>query len=396
MSSSLVDGPPIQPVVEKAGNDNSDARMARRFWLRLAGFLAPLAVIGVLLEGFGIGSGELLPVNFVAWLQTFGRPFVFLTEFSDHTFRLKIDAARRLRPEILIMGSSRANQWRSAMFRPATFYNAGNSIFAIGDFPRALEALGDYHPRVIIFSIDYFTFVPAFDSVYRNQSRDELGRVGSPEQIRIVKGILKEALHDPMAFLPRRHIVPTLGLSAAKTDTGARIDGSYQYGAVIHGTARFDAEATAAQVRKGDQWPVPPAPHMDDGLRREFERFTELARRKGIALVGVTMPFVPQVLNAMEQSPAYGAWRQFDSAQTKQWIRGQGVLYFDFTRLQDFAGKDNEFVDPFHPTETAYLRALLAMLREPAFRALVPDMDAASLENHLKQATPFEVYRNEF
>jgi hypothetical protein len=397
MNSSLGNGSVIPSGGDEAENHSSNAAMARRFRLRLIGFLAPFMVIGFLIYGFGIASGELLPVRFIAWLQTFGKPFVFLTEFSDHTFSLKLDAARRFKPEVLVLGSSRANQWRSAMFRPATFYNAGNSIFAIGDFSRALDELGDYHPRVIIFSVDYFVFVPYFDGVYKGQSREELGGLGSPEQIRIIKGILKKAFHDPMAFWPRdNHLVPTIGLSAIKFDRGVRVDGSYQYGQVVHGPPSFDAEAFAAEIRKGKQWPVPPASHLDDGLLREFERFTDLARRKGIALVGVTMPFVPPVLNAIEQSPLYGGWRQFESQQTKEWIRSQGVIYFDFTRLGDFDGKADEFVDPFHPSETAYLRMLLAMLREPSFRGLVPNMDPVSLGERLKQGTPFEVYRNEF
>jgi hypothetical protein len=31
------------------------------------------------------------------------------------------------------------------------------------DFHRMLEEFGDFSPRVIIFSVDYFTFVPAFE-----------------------------------------------------------------------------------------------------------------------------------------------------------------------------------------------------------------------------------------
>jgi hypothetical protein len=101
------------------------------------------------------------------------------------------------------------------------------------------------------------------------------------------------------------------------------------------------------------------------------------------------MPFAPPVLNVIEGSPLYQAWREFESPQT-------GIIYFDFSRLESFAGHADEFADPFHPSEPAYLRMLLTMLREPAFRALFPKLDPSLLEARLKQATPLEVYRNEF
>ena len=63
---------------------------ARRFLRRLSLFLLPLAVTAFLGTGIAIISGELIPVGVVAWLQTRGKPFVFLPEFSDHSYRLKL------------------------------------------------------------------------------------------------------------------------------------------------------------------------------------------------------------------------------------------------------------------------------------------------------------------
>lgn len=55
----------------------------RRFLGGLFLFLLPLVVIAVLGTGIGLVSGELLPVRVVAWLQTRGKPFVFLPKFSE-------------------------------------------------------------------------------------------------------------------------------------------------------------------------------------------------------------------------------------------------------------------------------------------------------------------------
>ena len=365
---------------------------ARRFLRQLSLFLLPLTVIAILGTGIALLCGELLPVRVVAWLQTRGKPFVFLPQLSDHTFRFKLEVILRRRPETLALGSSRANQWRSAMFRPTDFYNAANAIFAVRDFHRMLEEFGDFTPRVIIFSLDYFTFVPAFEWVYRFQSKSDLGGWGSPEQIRIVQGVYAELVRNPGVPWASHNGVPSLGLAAIRTGVGYRLDGSYHYGPrdPVHG------ESTVAAIEAGKQWPIVPATRLDDALLRDFERFTDLARRKGIALVGITMPFVPEVRAAMERSPLYQAWRQFESPETKEWIRKQGVIYFDFSKLESFGGRPSEFVDPFHPSEPAYIRMLLSMLADDKFRTLFPGLDARDLEERLKHATVLDAYGNEF
>ena len=384
MSSSSIT-PSSEPVTVPAE--------MKRFWSRLRVFLSPLILIGFLAAMVGLSTGELVPVRFVAWLQTWQRPFVFLPRYSDHTYELKLEGARMRKPEILVLGSSRANQWRSAMFRPAGAFNGANAIFAVGDFRNMLEALGDFSPKVIIFSMDYFTFMPSFVEVYKSQSKQDLDGLGSPEQLRIMQSVALDAWQNP-ALLFDFDVggVPTFGLSARVSGVGFRIDGSYDYKSV----ALPDIENVLPAIRKGTQWPIPAGGRLDEQQLHEFERFTDLARQKKIALVGVTMPFLPGVTNAMEQSPLYGAWRQFLSPQTKDWIRKQGVLYFDFTRLESFGGRPDEFADPFHPSEPAYIRMLLKMLENDDFRALVPGLDADRLKNQLKQASRLTAFGNEY
>ena len=344
-------------------------------------------------------SGELLPVNIVARLQTFAMPFIYLTQFSDHNYRLKVDAARLLKPDVLIMGASRSNQWRSAMFKPRTFYNAGNCIYALRDFRRMLEDLGDYTPRVIIFSIDFYTFNRTWDQRFTNISHSELGSLASAETISISWQLLNKAESDPreLSFTPREPLygTPALGLTASRLGAGFRLDGSYQYGPQILANAAPDIAGAIGRVTRAEE-PFEAGSEIDEEQRREFERFTDLARKKGIALVGITVPFAPALVQAVDHSPRHEIWRQFQKPEFADWIRQQGVIYFNFTDLESFGGKADEFADPFHPSEPALVRMLLTMLREPSFRALFPDLEPGALEARLKQATRFEVYRNEF
>lgn len=63
---------------------------------------------------------------------------------------------------------------------------------------------------------------------------------------------------------------------------------------------------------------------------------------------------------------------------------------------QSFGGTGDEFVDPFHPSEPAYIRMLLTMLRNPEFRSVFPKMNADELANRLRGSSRFESFRNEF
>jgi hypothetical protein len=375
-------------------------RAARAFGKRLLLFVGPFIAVAALAVLALISTGEMIPVRFVAWLQTFNRPFVFLPKFSDHTYKLKQEAIRLRRPQILVLGSSRANQWRSGMFRPEEFYNGGNAIFLQRDFARILEEFGDYAPRVIIFSIDYFTFTDAWEETYKSQSRSDIGWPWSPEFIKILSGLMSELVTDPKSLVPLRtdgiYEAYALGLYAAQTGTGARIDGSYQYGHAIRGFPQITVQSAVEAIHLGRQWPVLPGSNLGERQRQELQRFATLAKAKGITLIGITMPFAPELARALDESSRHEVWKNFQSDETRQWLQDLGILYFDFTRLDSFGGKSDEFVDPFHPSEPAYIRMLLTMLRNPMFRSVFPKMNADDLKSRLRESSRLEAFRNEF
>ena len=108
------------------------------------------------------------------------------------------------------------------------------------------------------------------------------------------------------------------------------------------------------------------------------------------------MPFAPEVVRALDGSPHHEIWKVFQSDQTRKWLQDLGILFFDFTRLDSFGGKSDEFVDPFHPSEPAYIRMLLTMLCNPTFRSIFPKMNANDLKDRLGKSSRLEAFRNEF
>jgi hypothetical protein len=377
----------------------SHDQQAPRFGVRLAKFFAPILLLGFIGGAIVLISGELLPVNIVARLQSYGRPFIYLAKFSDHTYRLKIEATIIKKPEILVMGASRSNQWRSAMFRPAVFYNAGNCLYTQRDYRRMLEDIGDSAPRVIIFSVDFYTFNNDWDPTFGMVAYGELSGWGSEEQKKILRDFVDQARSEPQSLI-RAPIdpvygVPALGLMASNTGIGTRLDGSYQYGARILGKQGVSLESAIERTVIGRK-PFQFGARIDQSQRDEFERFVKLARSRGITLIGVTMPFAPPVVDALNRSPKHAIWREFQTPEFGEWIERQGVTYFNFTNLESFGGRPQEFVDPFHPSEPAYIRMLLTMLASSKVRAIFPEIDTNALRKRLAESSDFESYRNDF
>ena len=375
------------------------SRSPSAFWRRLALFALPYAVFLCVLTVLVVRTGEFSSAADAALQQTNGAIGLYGAMFSDANFHFKVQSARLRKPDVLVIGASRVNQWRSRMFAPYSFYNGANSAYIQRDYRRFLEALGKVKPRVLIFSLDPYTFSSDWDPIFANVNYGEGATLGSSKQITILKGVLKELIKEPWISLSTTeplYGLPAAGLEAIRNGVGFRYDGSLQYGSYLSGDAvPVSVRDAVNRVTNG----IPPfqyAEKMDPANKLELERFSALARSEGIALVAVTMPYSPELMSALDRSTKHEMWRQFQSDETVKWIRQQGVLYFDFSRLSSFGGRAVEFVDPFHASEPAYLRMLLTMLQDPAFKTLVPDIDEADLRIRLATATKYEVYRNEF
>jgi hypothetical protein len=379
------------PVSSSITNFSATAGTAhfrqRHFLGRLGWFAAPYAVV-LLIAGLGLAlSGEIIPAGWVARLHARGYEFLYLPAFTDHNYQLKLQAARLMRPDVLVIGGSRVNQFRRRMFGTTSSYNACQILYGQEDYRRFLEDLGKEIPKTIIFSLDFYTFKSDYGKVFQHVSYEDLSLWRDRELAVILNGIGRNP--EQLAFLaPPRDPVSggaALGLQAAKTGNGFRTDGSYQYGLILRGMPNSGAVTKAAGVERVRQGAVPfiPAAHLGEKARAELKRFAEDANRKGIRLIAITTPLAPEVVDALDESPDQGAWREFNSPEFGHWVAALGIKHFNFARIESFAGRKIEFIDAFHASETAYDRMMLQMLRDPAFRALVPGADLASIEGHM-------------
>ncbi len=230
---------------------------ARSFARKLGWFVFPYVLLAAAALAFLQRSGELESVRRVAARQSRGEPFLYGVALSDRAYRLKVEAARMIRPDVLAIGPSRMNQWRSAMFAPHRFYNAGNCIYVQRDFRRVLEELDADIPRVVLFSVDFYTFNPAWDKWFDYVSREDLAPWGTRERTVLVRRFAETLLANPLLGLRRArdpiYGQPAVGLRAIELGNGFRIDGSMQYGTALTKSEPPDTvESVVGRVQRSE------------------------------------------------------------------------------------------------------------------------------------------------
>src|SRR5262245_25428422 len=176
------------------------ARSGQQHFLgRLAWFAAPYAVVLLVTGAVLALSGEIVPAGWAARLQARGFEFLYLPAFTDHNYQLKLQAARLMRPDVLVIGGSRVNQFRRRMFGTTSSYNACQVLYGQQDYRRFLEDLGEETPKTIIFSLDFYTFNSDYGDVFRHVSYGDISLWRDRELAVILKGITRSP--EQLAFL---------------------------------------------------------------------------------------------------------------------------------------------------------------------------------------------------
>jgi len=136
---------------------------------------------------------------------------------------------------------------------------------------------------------------------------------------------------------------------------------------------------------------------MDGGQIDQLRQLVSLAKRRGVALVAMQLPYFRDAADLLEAGEDYrkdemmlrGAdmriWRDFESERTRALFDSMGIVFFDLARLP---GYDNPpaFINAIHPGEALVLRSVIAALRDPRVRGLLPDIDIEALERTRQDA----------
>jgi hypothetical protein len=290
----------------------------------------------------------------------------------------KLARIAEVQPEIVCFGSSRAGGFRAEMFAPHRFYNMSFTGWTTDQVLDIFErTVRETHPRVVILELDYFLFANHWQQWYgipRRMIHDRPLRYAMESLGTFLRGTINNrAPFDAYRAAPTHFIGPQSILSQA----GFRSDGSYQ-----------NSESYVAFVRQRDLTTehfiatVPPDYDMSPGLQAPIARIADLARQRGIKLVGVQLPLLRSGIEVLDHDASYGpragAWRAFESEANRSWLAGLGIPLFDLAHSTVDDDPDN-FIDSVHLTDRGMAKAMAELQADPAFRAAIdPGTPSAS------------------
>jgi hypothetical protein len=306
---------------------------------------------------------------------------IFAPAADFDRFAYKLEIVRQVRPEIVVLGSSRALGFQGRYFR-VPFVNVGHAMRSLEEGELFLSKM-EYVPKPqnIIIVVDFWWFnssvAPAGQS-YGRFPRLALNRdlVRLPLEY-IWKGELGLWQLPALAFLGYRRNAVTnfenLGVEGISSSNGMRPDGSMLYAWALGDRSRYDPFARPSSMAAAGSdnfaW-------GDDVDQRLFERFSNLVKgfkHKGIAVSLVVPPIAPKIKDLFARSGRYGYIEKL-----REMLRELDVPTSDFHDAAQIPATDCDFMDAYHTGDITYLKMLVKMAHRWTWLADRVDLDAAS------------------
>lgn len=361
--------------------------MVTAFFFRLSLFLLPFAVMLTGVFALFFYTGDLMPHNTVIDLQAAEPLMVYLpvgVGVPEHNL-YKVVAAARRKPEIVVVGSSRATTFRREMFtrQPETFYNAAT----LASIPETVALLvsnlpTEPPPRILVLGIDpdFFNTTAAYAPVERLPASADF------QPLEIVRDSIKRFFRQRtpvgsvLARTDRRYGWPALGLAAMDMGEGFRGDGSYRFSGLDENP---DPTLTIMDIPKADSQPNP--------IRlAAYERILAWASEHNVYIIGVVTPYGERYYDLIQNSPNHAFFPQARE-QIGAMFAAYGFPYYDFADLTAAGWSISEMRDTVHMTDLLAARVILEIARQEPILSEYVDLE--QLERDIAQApSPETIY----
>jgi len=378
----------------------------------------PVTAVFVALTALGMRVGELWNSDRVVDFEM-DHPgeTLFLRKILQDNTNYKYKKLIKVKPDVVVLGSSRVMQFRQEMFGPETgdgvsFYNGGGLSDTPLDMQNVLDLLPtDYKPKIIFIGLDSFEF-----GKHRPPGGGLKARIENAESLSFIKNwksyiyasryLALDIIGNPERFDDFwEHKEPVEGKTAigilALKGNGFRSDGSFQYGAYIFShrlNSKFvDAEdpPIIERIREGTgRFAADSA--FDEERAATLKKFLISAKEKNIFVAGFAPPYSSEAFGELISSPHQNKLFNKFRKEVPAVFKEAGFPFFDFSDPSSFGINDQYMFDGFHPTETTAAVMLRSMLSDPRMKnAPLPDLKSMvkCLNSRLNSefAKPFEI-----
>jgi len=371
--------------------------------------LLSAAAVGAL-EYVGIASDSIALPRRMAQQQSVDRLTLVLPGDLRYWAAFKLAHIAEASPEVVLVGSSRAGQVRSAMFKPYEFYNASFTAWSVGQLTEMVDQITRVsRPRIIIVALDYFMFTDVYATSVKDQRSMHFNN-DLRYQYESVFSFIKALTDRPSTFqdfiYPRLlgHDTATLdglkliGIDAINNKAGFRFDGSFLYA-----TGLLASAPQRTKENKGLIEAAPGGPRIDLQQMRELEKLATLASERGVQLIGVQFPILKASVDFLNNDQSYhyysGVWREFESPAMTDRLGELGIPFFNLC-CGPIINDSRTFIDAAHLGERGMLSTLINLFEDPKFRLFFPAADTEKLKQDLAEAQKngefFNIYHNQF
>jgi hypothetical protein len=402
----------------------SDIQLFARFVARVVGKVAlvlaiPFAATAIYVHCLH-AVGELLPPQVIAELSVSANRILWLTGYYDTALLHKLDVAKRIAPEIAVIGSSRVMQVRARFFNklePRTFYNLGGCCSSAIEAQRAIHALtegGAQRPKIVLLGVDSWWFESAVDGQSRRRAlagpfgptlathvtatSDVLSGVADRLQV------LQQAWRDPrFQEAAREHFEAVrdpsvnallVGVSARVNRSGFRNDGSYRYGKLIATEEAYGADSSASaqharDFRQATMIDIARRPglrgrYMSPDYIHIFESIVSDAKTSGIQLIVFMVPIAPMARDYLDSRAETRDLTSRVSTTIASICAQNAVPFLDEFDGRDLNARDDDFYDWAHPSERLVARVIERLFNDSkAGPILAPYGDPAAIQADL-------------
>ena len=344
----------------------------------------PLFLLILVLEIAGWRLGETVPFPWAAQRQAESPDLIWYAGRQENYAYFKLARVAEERPDVLVMGDSRAGQFRSAMFRPYSCYNFSRVSWPIETLTDLLRHLpAGYAPKVIVLNLDFMMFNPSYTSF----SAGAAPVFGPPNHFHALCDIFRELWANPaLIFANSRGHFPgetLMGLSAHVSEGGFRKDGSELW--TVWQIQNFGDDPDAMKKLEPKFVLFSHGDAMGTQEKAKFEEFISLAHSMGTTVIGIQMPVYGPVMRAIEQDPKCGILNDFRAQVARGYFDRPGVIFFDALGFPPYSEDYRYFITSVHPTEAVSSAILLRLASDPKIKAVLPKLDTAALQQKLDE-----------
>ena len=322
-------------------------------------FLIPLLIVVIFSIFILFISGELVNIDSLVSIQSKNKdPITFGQAYSYQPKYYKLKMTQSLKPDILVLGSSRAMQFKSYMFNDSLqFYNAGGAINKIRHLNLFISKVPKKDlPKHIILSIDPWWFNEKWDNLETNQADYDFNKQINP--IRIILNSWQSVLNDLWLSKIEIHTLfendDNVGLSAKMKNAGFQNDGSYNYGFTDYKINLKQRSTDDILECENFKDRFLPCKEINPKAVLEIKTFIQHCKLQRIHLIGLIAPF-PSFINdhILKNKTNYENFISLTEELSLIFEENNSPL-FNFITLSENRNENELFIDGVHGSEKIY------------------------------------------